>query len=128
MSTSSGPSSSVPASALLSTWTAHDWRDGLNLNEISALDRIEVRTHYSTYEIVVVSPTSAEVLVRGGQFFPEFMPARLAGASLGTSMLKMRCIYVGFRIEFALDDHVIITSPVRTLAVKSATLPGSCVM
>jgi hypothetical protein len=127
MSTGTGPSS-VPAAALLSTWTAHDWRDGLNLGELSALDRISVRTHYSTYEIVVVSPISGEVLVRGGQFFPEFAPARLAGASLGTSMLKMRSMYVGFRIEFALDDHVIITSPVRTLAVKAATLPAGGVM
>jgi hypothetical protein len=127
MSTSIGPSS-VPASALLSTWTAHDWRDGLKLDELSALDRISARTHYSTYEIVIVSPMSGEVLVRGGQFFPEFTPARLAGASLGTSLLKMRSMHVGFRIEFALDDKVIITSPVRTLAVNAASLPASGVM
>ena len=127
MSTPIGPSS-VPASALLSTWTAHDWRDGLNLGEFSALDRISAHTHYSTYEIVVVSPLSGEVLVRGGQFFPEFAPARLAGASLGGSFLKMRCIHVGFRIEFALDDKVIITSPVRTLAVNAATPPAAGVM
>ncbi len=127
MNTSIGPAT-VPASALLSTWTAHDWRDGLNLGELSALDRITARTHYSTYEIVVVSPMSGEVLVRGGQFFPEFTPARLAGASLGSSLLKMRSMYVGFRVEFALDGRVIITSPVRTLAVNAASLPPSGVM
>jgi hypothetical protein len=127
MNTSIGPAK-VPAAALLSTWTDHDWRDGLNLGELSALDRITARTHYSTYEIVVVSPTSGEVLVRGGQFFPEFAPARLAGASLGSSMLKMRSMYVGFSIEFALDGRVIITSPVRTIAVKSASLPAGQVM
>jgi len=127
MNTSIGPAT-VPASALLSTWTAHDWRDGLNLGELSALDRITARTHYSTYEIVVVSPMSGEVLVRGGQFFPEFTPARLAGASLGSSLLKMRSMYVGFRVEFALDGRVIITSPVRTLAVNAASLPPAGVM
>ena len=127
MSASTGPTT-VPASALLSTWSAHDWRDGLNLRELSALDRISARTHYSTYEIVVVSPTSDEVLVRGGQFFPEFTPARLAGASLGTSFLKMRSIHVGFSIEFALDDKVIITSPVRALHVNAAPLPSVGVM
>ena len=42
MNTSIGPAR-VPASALLSTWTAHDWRDGLNLGELSALDRITGR-------------------------------------------------------------------------------------
>ena len=127
MNTSIGPAT-VPASALLSTWTAHDWRDGLNLGELSALDRIIAHTHYSTYEIVVVSPMSGEVLVRGGQFFPEFTPARLAGASLGSSLLKMRSLYVGFRVEFAQDARVIITSPVRTLAVNAASLPASGVM
>ena len=123
MSTSIGPSP-VPAAALLSTWTAHDWRDGLRLDDLSALDRISARTHYSTYEIIVVSPTSGEVQVRGGQFFPEFTPARLAGASLGSSLLKMRSMHVGFRIEFALEDKVIITSPVRTLDVNAAPLPA----
>ena len=127
MNTSIGPAS-VPASALLSTWTAHDWRDGLNLGELSTLDRIIARTHYSTYEIVVVSPMSGEVLVRGGQFFPEFTPARLAGASLGSSLLKMRSMHVGFSVEFALDGRVIITSPVRALAVKPASLPAGGIM
>jgi len=119
---------SVPASALLSTWTAHDWRDGLKLDEVSALDRITVRTYYSTYEIVIVSPATGEILVRGGQFFPEFAPARLAGASLGGSLLKMRSIYVGFRIELALDGRVIITSPVRKLAVEPAKVPAGELM
>lgn len=127
MNTSIGPAA-VPAAALLSTWSAHDWRDGLNLGELSALDRITARTYYSTYEIVVVSPTSGDVLVRGGQFFPEFTPARLAGASLGTSLLKMRSMHVGFRVEFALDDRVIITSPVRTLAVNAASRPAGQLM
>ena len=127
MNTSIG-SGKVPASALLNTWTAHDWRDGLNVGDLSALDRIVARTCYSTYEIVVVSPASGEVLVRGGQFFTEFTPAHLAGASLGTSLLKMRSVYVGFRIEFALGGRVIITSPVRTLGMKPAALAAGGVM
>ncbi|MBI3403248.1 MAG: hypothetical protein HY048_17690 [Acidobacteria bacterium] len=122
MNTSEIRPTSVPASALLSTWTAHDWRDGLKLDEVSALDRITARTCYSTYEIVIVSPVTGEILVRGGQFFPEFAPARLAGASLGGSLLKMRSLYVGFRMELALDGRVIITSPVRTLTVEPASV------
>jgi hypothetical protein len=127
MNTSTGKAT-VPAGALLSTWTAHDWRDGLNLGELSSLDRIIAQTHYSTYEIVVVSPISGEVQVRGGQFFPEFTLARLAGASLGGSLLKMRSMHVGFSVEFAHDGRVIITSPVRTLAVKGASLSAGRVM
>jgi hypothetical protein len=128
MNTSEIRPASVPASALLSTWTAHDWRDGLRLDDLSALDRITARTCYSTYEIVVVSPSTGEILVRGGQFFPEFTPARLAGASLGGSLLKMRSMYVGFRIELALDGRVIITSPVRALAVEPTSVRASELM
>jgi hypothetical protein len=69
---------------------------------------------------VIVSPTSAEVLVRGGEFFPAFTAARLAGCTLGGSFLKMRSIHVGFRIEFAVGRGVIVTSPVRTIAVEPA--------
>ncbi|MBI3492356.1 MAG: hypothetical protein HY047_11335 [Acidobacteria bacterium] len=122
MNTSEIRPATVPASALLSTWTAHEWRDGLKIDDLSALDRVTARTCYSTYEIVIVSPASGEVIVRGGRFFPEFAPARLAGASLGGSLLKMRSMYVGFRIEFALDGRVIITSPVRKLAVEPASV------
>ena len=128
MNTSEIRPASVPAAALLSTWTEHDWRDGLKLDDLCAMERITARTCYSTYEIVVVSPHSGEVLVRGGQFFPEFTPARLAGASLGGSLLKMRCMYVGFRIEFAEDGRVIVTSPVRTLAVHPASVPDGELM
>lgn len=113
---------SVPASALLSTWTEHDWRDGMKLDDVSALDRITARTCYSTYEIVISNPATGEILVRGGRFFPEFTPARLAGASMGGSLLKVRSMYVGFRIEFALEGRVIITSPVRKLAVQQASV------
>jgi hypothetical protein len=128
MNTSEIRPASVPAAAVLSTWTAHDWRDGLKLDELSPLDRVTVRTCYSTYEIVISSPATGEILVRGGKFFPEFAPARLAGASLGGSLLKMRCMHVGFRIEFALDGKVIVTSPVKKLGVEHASVRAAELM
>ena len=107
----------VPASGLLSSWSAHDWRDGVHVNDLLPLERLIVVTANSTYEIILVSPASADVLVRGGAFFPVFTPARLAGSSLGGSFLKMRSVHVGFRLELGTDSGFIITSPVRTVAI-----------
>jgi hypothetical protein len=84
------------------------------------LDRLIVRTLHSTYEIVATEAGSAEVLVRGGAFFPEFTPVRLAGASLGGSFLKLRSVHVGFAIEFALEKRAIVTSPVRSISMTAA--------
>lgn len=110
----------VPAAAVLNVWNSHSWDDGLHIEQLNALERLTVLTQHSTYEIVVVSPGTAEVLVRGGEFFPQFTAARLAGCTLGGSFLKMRSIHVGFRIEFAVGRGVIVTSPVRTITVAAA--------
>ena len=117
----------VPASATLSAWQHHPWSDGVSIDQLSPLDRLVVRTLHSTYEIVASETGSADILVRGGSFFPEFTPARLAGASLGGSFLKLRSVHVGFAIEFAVDKRAIVTSPVRSISVASAAV-GSEVM
>ena len=110
----------VPASATLSAWQNHSWSDGVSIDQLSPLDRLIVRTRHSTYEIVATETGSADVLVRWGSFFPEFTPARLAGASLGGSFLKLRCVHIGFAIEFAAGVRAIVTSPVRSISIRSA--------
>ena len=110
----------VPASATLSAWQHHPWADGVTIDQLSPLDRLIIRTRHSTYEIVATEAGSAEVLVRGGSFFPEFTPVRLAGASLGGSFLKLRSVHVGFAIEFAVDMRAIVTSPVRSISIRQA--------
>ena len=107
----------VPTRGLLSSWSAHDWRGGINVEELAALERLIVTTVNSTYEIILVAPASANVLVRGGAFFPVFTRARLAGSSLGGSFLKLRSVHVGFRLELGTDRGFIITSPVRTVTI-----------
>ena len=118
----------VPASGVLSAWSTHDWRGGVQVDELSALERLIVQTMNSTYEIVLLSPTAANVLVRGGAFFPVFTPARLAGSSLGGSFLKLRSIHVGFRMEFSTDTGFIITSSVRTVAIAPAVTNPNDIM
>ena len=52
------------AAATLETWTAHDWSHGVLLPHLAPHDRLIVRTRNSTYEIVVIVPYTASVMVR----------------------------------------------------------------
>jgi hypothetical protein len=106
-----------PAGALLDTWTQHDWSEGLQLDGLQELESLAVRTQNSTYEITVLSSETGEVLVRGGRFFPVFTPARLAGASLSGSVLKLRGIYVGFSMEIHSDTGPVVTSQVQSIGL-----------
>ena len=105
------------ASALLDTWSSHDWTEGLQLETLEDMETLTVSTENSTYEITVISGQTGEILIRGGRFFPEFTSARLAGSSLGGSFLKLRGIYVGFSLEVHFDKRLIVTSRVRKVAV-----------
>jgi hypothetical protein len=118
----------IPARGLLSSWSAHDWRGGVRVDELAALERLIVTTANSTYEIVLVAPATANVLVRGGAFFPVFTPARLAGSSLGGSFLKLRSVHVGFRLELGTERGFIITSPVRTVTIAPPIVDPTDVM
>jgi hypothetical protein len=104
--------------ALLDTWSGHHWQDGVQLESIDDLTELAIHTENNLYEITVICRDSGEVLVRGGKFFPEYTPARLAGSSLGGSFLKVRGIYTGFNLEFFSDGRTIVTSRVRTITFQ----------
>ena len=106
----------VPAGALLDTWSGHEWSDGVMVDRLAALERLTIRTRHSLYEIVIMSPETADVLVRGGAYFPVFTRARVAGSSLGGSFLKVHGIYVGFRMELCDGERMIVTSPIEEVA------------
>ncbi len=107
----------LPPSSLL-TWSALEPIQEVHLDRLSAFDRIIVGTQNHSYEIIVTSPGSANVVVRGGHYFPEFTSVRLAGSSLGGNFLKTRCVTVGLRLEFtAPDGRAIITTRVRSIGV-----------
>lgn len=114
----------VPAGALLDTWSRHDWSDGVMVDRLATLDRLAIRTRHSLYELVVMSPESAEVLVRGGAYFPVFTRARVAGSSLGGSFLKVHGIYVGFRMELCEGARMIVTSPVEAVTCDERATPA----
>ena len=114
------PGTVVNSGALLDTWTAHPWDEGVRVDRLCCHDRLTVTTRHSTYELIILAPASAEVMVRGGAFFPEFTRARVSGSSLGGSFLKLHTIHLGFRMELADGSRAIITSPVKDVSLTSA--------
>jgi hypothetical protein len=104
----------VPA-ADLEAWAKHPWTDGLQVDALQDLETLCVRTRNSTYEMTVLSGRTAEVLVRGGQFFPEYTSVRVAGSSLGGSFLKLHGIYLGFSMELQHDGQTIVSTAVQSI-------------
>ena len=128
---------SVPRSRSLSAWSDSEWTDGVQIEQMEQLTTLAVRTAHSLYEITILDGRTGDVLVRGGEFFPERTQVTLSGSSFGGAILKWRGIYRGMRLEFVpqpaetfiqtVDDEttgrneimighkVIITSPVQSI-------------
>ena len=107
----------IPGGADLETWSTTEWRDGIEVDRLGDLDTLIVETQNHEYVITVIDGREGEIVLRGGQFFPEMTRACLAGATLGGSFIKVRGIYLGFSMEFLYEGRRIITSSVRTIAV-----------
>ena len=117
MNTTISRSPAPVLAATLDTWTAHDWSHGVLLPHLAPHDQLIVRTRNSTYEIIVIVPHTAAVMVRGGAFFPAFTPAHVAGSSLGGGFLTLHGVYTGCQMELVTDDLPIITTRVRRVSV-----------
>jgi hypothetical protein len=108
-------SDAIPVGAVLDNWSSDPWSNGVQIDRLEDMETLTVRTHKTLYEIIIIEGQTGEILVRGGQFFPELTPARLTGATLGGSFCKMRGIYVGFRMEFSALGQRIETTPVESI-------------
>src|SRR5262245_45504422 len=71
----------IPRLAMLEDWSNKEWTNGVQINELRELDTLVVETEHHTYEITIIDPNTGEVMIRGGEFFPEFSPAHVLGAS-----------------------------------------------
>lgn len=111
--------SRYPAAAILDTWAAHAWDNGIQVESVEDFTEVVVQTLNSRYEITVIDGRAREILVRGGKFFPEKTPVRLSGCSLRGSFLKLGGIYVGFNLEFNGGSQTIITSTIQSVTVLS---------
>ena len=130
-------SSSVARAAMLDAWSKRVWTDGVQIDEMEELETLAVRTQNSIYEIAILCGRTGDVLVRGGNYFAVWTPARLAGSTFGGTLLKMFGIYVGMKMEivpqpvemvskvihdpntgkdeFLLGHKAIVTSPVQSI-------------
>ena len=110
---------SVPAGAILENWSQDPWTNGVQVDRMEDMEKLVIQTRNSLYEIIIIDGRSGEILVRGGQFFPELTPARLAGATLGGTFCKMRGIYTGFRMEINASGQRTVTTPVESIRILS---------
>jgi hypothetical protein len=116
------PSDRTRVAASLDAWLSRDWSQAVHLGSLEEFQQIHVCTQNTLYELVVLNHCG-DVQVRGGRYFPDWTPARLAGCSAGGSFLKRLAINLGLQMEFELDRRRIVTSPVRTIAILQKSLP-----
>jgi hypothetical protein len=98
---------------------------GVALGELDPITTLLIRTDNSLYRVTVTRPEAREVLVQGGQFFPETTHACLSGSSVGGSLLRLAWVGIGLRMEFHAGGGRIVTSPVRAIGIeRDEALPG----
>ena len=107
----------VPASAILNKWCEEPWTNGVQIDARENMEQLVVRTRNTQYEITIIEGPTGDILIRGGRYFPELTPARLAGATMGGSFCKMRGIYVGFRMELSVQGQRFVTTPVESINI-----------
>lgn len=119
----------LSSAAFLDRWPSYDWLHQVTLDAQAPFDQVVVKTRNNAYEIVIVSPDTCEVLVRGGRKFPKLTAARLVGSSLGGSLIKLGAINVGFCMEFiTAHDGLVVTSAVESITVvcyRDAAVDGA---
>ena len=90
--------------------------DAVRLASCSELEWITVRTRRSSYDVIVLSGDTGEVMVRGGSLFPEFRRATITGSLFDGIAVKLGSICVGLNLEFLVDGISVITSRVRAIS------------
>ena len=88
------------------------------IGSLNAFDTIVVRTHNSSYRILLLDPKNGRALVDGGEYLAEPSEALLKGSATLGSEFKVGTISVGYRLEMWIDERVVITSPIKSVHVK----------
>lgn len=120
----------VPKAAILERFReAVNKNNGISLQDIGAGSRVVVQTQHHAYTILVLDPFTKEVVVVGGEFFPEAEHCTLSGSTAGGSFLKMGWIGLGMRLEFRRrgqsEKPIIITSLVQSISPPEEFSPKS---
>lgn len=110
----------VSSAAVLACWSDYQWQEFVSVNGLSPFDRLIVTTRNHVYEIVVTSPETRAVLVRGGTVFPTFALATIVGGR-NRQIVELGTVAVGLHLELEMQDgRWMATTPIETLAVVPA--------
>ena len=96
------------------SWAAPDSDRAVHVDSCRPFERIVVTTQNSVYELIVLG--GSDVLVRGGERFPEFQRARVAGSSRRGSALTLRSLDVGRHMELQADGKYVVTSTIEAIS------------
>jgi hypothetical protein len=96
------------------------WRrpspDGVHVDELPVLTRLQVRTRNTTYDVTVVSPDTGEVIIHGGRFFREPTRGQVMASSPDGRLRQARAIFVGMVVELQTGGRRFQTSHVESIA------------
>jgi hypothetical protein len=92
---------------------------GVTLDSLKAFDTILLQTQNSEYRILLLDPHTGRALVDGGNHLIEPSEALVRGSAGHGSPFKGGMICVGCRLELWVDERALITSPVKSVEVKS---------
>ena len=99
-------------------------KPGVGLLALEPLTRVDVQTANTLYEITILDPHEATILIQGGLHFQQPSEVRLCGSSFGGSLLKLRWIGCGMHLEVMSDDTKVVTSRIQSVTVRDSDLPG----
>ena len=102
------PPAAAPGEAVAGS-TAPAVVDEVSLVELPPYSRLHVWTRRTRYMLVVVAPFGAELLLQGGERFPQPVTAFLPGAG---------DIAVGRRLAFRIGERRVHTSRVRRIEIN----------
>ncbi len=112
----------VPRGATIDAWSSADWSGGIDITALAEFDELTVTTKNSVYTIVIVSPRTGAVKIRGGSAFPAFGDARVSGSSLGGGLLRRHVVHAGFCLELTHATlGTVVTTRVRTASLVRAS-------
>ena len=92
--------------------------EGVSVHELQPLTTVVVDTRNSIYRIILLPGGHSRILIQGGQFFPDFVEAHLAGSGFGGSFLKTAWIGVGLHLEIHSAGTCIVTSRINSVNVQ----------
>jgi hypothetical protein len=113
-----GPPTIVARAATLDGFTEAAGGVGVALAALEPLTSLFVQTRNTRYHIIV--SRGGDIVIQGGTFFPDPTPARLDGATMGSSLLKLGWIGIGLRMEIRAAGQRIVTTTVRSITRADA--------